>query len=275
MMMWAAGVMAAVCLIYYIVILLYSGITTSFAFIWLFGSGFFFFVAAGIRYEQLHPKKLPLWFPVSAATLAAASLLIFCVVEFLIFTSAVGAETKHLDYLIVLGARVREDGLTTSLRMRLDKAIAYSQENPDTILVLSGGKGDDEPMMECQAMYHYLVYNGVPKDQMVLETFSTSTVENIAYSKVIIDDLEQKKKGETAKKLEPIAPGPYSVVEDKPLQIGILTSDFHLFRAKMIGKKWGLPGLHGIASDTDPILFPHFCVRECAAILKDKLMGNM
>ena len=77
MMMWATGVMTAVCLIYYIVILLYSGITTSFAFIWLFGSGFFFFVAAGSGDEQLHPKKLPLWFPVSAATLAAASLLIF------------------------------------------------------------------------------------------------------------------------------------------------------------------------------------------------------
>ena len=84
MMMWAAVVMAAICLIYYIIILVYSGITTSFAFIWLIGSGFFFFVAAGIRYEQVHPKKLPLWLPVSAATLLIASLMIFCVVEVLI-----------------------------------------------------------------------------------------------------------------------------------------------------------------------------------------------
>ena len=201
--------------------------------------------------------------------------MIFCVVEFLIFTSAVGPETKNLDYLIVLGARVKEDGLTNSLRMRLDRAISYSQENPETVLVLSGGKGDDEPVMECQAMYDYLVYHGVPKEQLVLEPFSTSTLENIAYSKVVIDDLEQKKKEKQAKKLKPIAPGQYSVVENKPLQIGVLTSNFHLFRAKMIGRKLGLPGLHGIASGQNPVLFPHFCVRECAAILKDKLMGNM
>lgn len=275
MMMWIAGLLAVLCLIYYIVILVYSGITTSFAFIWLIGSGFFFLVAAGIRYEHLHPRRLPLWLPVSAATLAITSLLIFCIVETLIFTSAVSHEVPNLDYLIVLGARVREDGISRSLQMRLDKAVSYSQNNPDTVLVLSGGKGDDEPMMECQAMYDYLLYNGVPKEQMVLETFSTSTVENIAYSKVVIDALEEEKRKEAEKKLKPIAPGPYSVVEDKPLQIGVLTSDFHVFRAKMIGKKWGLPGLYGIASDTDRILFPHFCVRECAAILKDKLMGNM
>ena len=36
-------------------------------------------------------------------------------------------------------------------------------------------------------MYDYLVYNGVPQSQMILENVSTSTVENIAYSKLLIE----------------------------------------------------------------------------------------
>lgn len=124
-------------------------------------------------------------------------------------------------------------------------------------------------------MYEYLLYNGVPEEQMAMETISTSTVENIAYSKVLIDEIQNEKREKQAREMRPIAPGPYVVAEDKPLQIGVLTSNFHVFRARMIAEKWGIPGIYGIASESDKLLFPHLCVRECAAILKDKLMGNM
>lgn len=272
-MFWIAGILALLCLIYYIVIVIYSGITTSFAFIWLLASGFFIMVSAGARYAHLHPKKLPLWMPVSAATLFGAAVTIFCVVEILIFMGAASADVPNLDYLIVLGAKVKEDTISNSLKMRLDKAIEYSQQNPDTILVLSGGKGVDEPVYEAQAMFDYLLYNGVPASQMAMETYSTSTVENIAYSKVLIDNIQEERR--QAGKGTDAAPGAHVAVEEKPLQIGVLTSNFHVFRARMIAQKWGIPGIYGIASDTDPLLFPHLCVRECAAILKDKLMGNM
>lgn len=275
MLIWIAGILAVLCLAYYIVIFVYSGITTSFAFIWLFGSAFFFLVAAGARYAQIHPRKLPLWMPVSAATLFGAGLVIFCAVEIMVFMGAASADMPNLDYVIVLGTRVKEDAISNSLKMRLDKAIEYSQKNPETILVLSGGKGEDEPDFEAKVMYEYLLYNGVPADKMVMETYSTSTVENIAYSRVVIEQLEEAKKAEKNRKMAPVAPGPYVVAEDKPIQIGVLTSNFHVFRARMIAEKWGIPGIYGIASESDPILFPHLCVRECAAILKDKLMGNL
>lgn len=272
MLVWLAGGFAAVCLVYYIVIVIYSGFTTSFAVIWLLASGFFFLVAAGARYASLHPKKLPLWMPVSAATLFGAAVVVFCVVELLVFMGVASVDVPNLDYVIVLGAKVNENSISNSLRMRLDKAVEYSRQNPGTILVLSGGKGKDEPVSESQAMYDYLLSSGVPARQMVMETVSTSTVENIAYSKVLIDQLEEQKKANVA---STVAPGPFTKVEDKPLQIGVLTSNYHVFRARMIARKWGIPGIYGIASDSDPILFPHLCVRECAAILKDKLMGNM
>lgn len=71
------------------------------------------------------------------------------------------------------------------------------------------------------------------------------------------------------------APAGFVEVEKRPVQVGILTSNFHIFRARMIAEKWGIPKVYGIPSKSDPILFPHLCVRECLAIIKDRLMGNM
>ena len=65
------------------------------------------------------------------------------------------------------------------------------------------------------------------------------------------------------------------MVEDKPLEIGVLTSNFHVFRAVMIARHWGMENVYGIAARSDRVLFVHMCVRECASILKDRLMGNM
>lgn len=96
-------------------------------------------------------------------------------------------EEPGLDYVIVLGAKVKEHTVSNSLKKRLDKAIDYAQKNPETYLVLSGGKGADEPISEAQAMYKYLVYNGVRPEQLLLEDRSASTVENIAYSRLVIE----------------------------------------------------------------------------------------
>ncbi len=141
--------------------------------------------------------------------------------------------------------------------------------------MLSGGQGDDEPVSEAAAMRDYLVFNGVKEEQLILETRSTSTVENIAYSRVAIEEDQAERKARRQDQPIFMEPGTFEEVPDKPIKIGVLTSDFHVFRALQIGKKWGIPDIYGISCGSDPILFVHFCVRECAAILKDKLVGNM
>ena len=65
------------------------------------------------------------------------------------------------------------------------------------------------------------------------------------------------------------------LVLDKPTQIGILTNDFHIFRAKKIAKEWGIKDAAGIPSLSDLVLFIHQCVRESLVVFKDRLMGNM
>ena len=39
---------------------------------------------------------------------------------------------KNLDYIIVLGAQVKESGPSVILRYRLDRAVSYLKENDNT-----------------------------------------------------------------------------------------------------------------------------------------------
>lgn len=266
MLTWILGILAAVCLLYYIIIVLYSGFATSFSAVWLLMAVSFFFILAGREYYRHNRDKVLLWVPVSIVTVICTGIVVFAIVETMVFMGAASGDVKNLDYLIVLGARVKEEGISKSLKMRLDKAIQYTEQNPDTILILSGGKGKDEPVSEAVAMKEYLLFNGVSKDRMILEPNSESTVENVAYSRLLIEA-----DWKTRRQMRPS--------RDRELQeqaaIGVLTSNFHVFRAKQIAKKWGIPDIYGISCDSDPVLFLHFSVREFAAILKDKLMGNM
>ena len=266
---------AVFCIIYYVVIIFYSGLTTSFSLIWLLFAGICILLPLGWEAYGRHKEKVPLWIPVSVITMCCTGILVFMVVEVLVFTGVAVRDTSNLDYVIVLGARVKETGISKSLKKRLDKAIEYVDNNPSTILVLSGGQGEDEPVSEAAAMRDYLVFNGVKEEQLILETRSTSTVENIAYSRVAIEDDQAERKAHRQNNPIFMEPGTFEEVPDKPIKIGVLTSDFHVFRAQQIGKKWGIQDIYGISCGSDPILFVHFCVRECVAILKDKLVGNM
>lgn len=275
MLAWIAGIGAVLCLAYYVIIAVYAGFSVSFSWFWLVAAAFLSFLSWGSRYCRLHPKKVPMWVTVPVMTCVAAAVIIFCVVEACVFVGAVSSEKPGLDYVIVLGAKVHERGISNSLRQRLNKAIQYSRKSPGTVLILSGGQGADEPMTEAQAMYQYLLENGVSPTRLIMEPVSSSTVENIAYSQLIILQREQSKRDLAGKEDGSVAPGPYLQVEEKPVQIGILTSNYHVFRAGMIAKKRGMEDVYGIAAGSDPVLFLHLCVRECAAILKDRLMGNM
>jgi len=319
----AFGILGMMGLVYFGIIVVYSGIKTSLAWIWPVFSLVCFLLARGEIYYHQHKRQVPLWIPVSISTACITGLVVFVILQVLIFGGMIRPAPDHLDYLIVLGAKVREDDISASLKRRLDKAIRYAQEHPETKLVLSGGQGEDEPTTEALAMAEYLLYNGITPDQMLLETYSTNTTENMICSKSLIEyqrqqEKEAKQQMEVRRKkrqmelsrflreLEKKAaaehyassrldvrgpawkPKPLLLVRekqpsaailellpDKPLQIGVLTSNFHLYRAMKIGERCGFEHLYGVSSSADPVLFIHLCVRESIAILKDKFMGNM
>ena len=290
MLIWVFTAAAVLCLVYYGVIVLYAGFGTSFAVLWLLIGGFFGATAAGIHFYQKYPERVPLWLPVSFVTLCASGLMIVLVTQILIFGRIPAAAEPSLDYVIVLGAKVKPDGsLSKTLKLRLDKALEYMKENPETMLVLSGAKGDAEPCSEADAMETYLLGQGADPDHLLKEEESFSTVENLAYSRVMIEKqenlLEQERKAEADRLLraqgeiegvpETGAPANNTPVLARQPRVGIITSNFHLCRAAMIAKKQDYGTVYGIASEADKVLLVHFSLRDGIALLKDRLMGNL
>lgn len=274
MLAWILAAGAVVCLAYFAVIVVYAGFGTASAFIWLLLGGLLGAAAAGLKYYQKYPERMELWIPVSLVTLCASGLVILLVVQILIFGRIPSTAEPALDYVIVLGASVKTDGISKTLKLRLDKAAEYAAENPDSVLVLSGAMGAGEPMAEAEAMQAYLLGQGVPAAQMILEDRSHSTLENIVYSRILIEQDQEAKRAQWQKEKLQIA-FPAMEVADKPVTIGIITSNFHLYRARMIARRQGLTDVSGIASESDRVLFVHFCLRDSLAILKDRLMGNL
>lgn len=269
MLTWVLAAGAVSCLLYYLVIIVYSGFSTSFAVIWLLMGAFLGLSAAGVRYYQRSPDRLPLWLPVSMVTLCASGMVIIIIVQMIILGTVPVTAEPDLDYVIVLGAAVKKGGVSKILKLRLDKAAEYAFQNPDTVLVLSGGRGAGEPETEAVAMQAYLRQCGVPENQILLEDRSRNTTENIAYSRLLI---EARKPRTPERQL--LAPGT-KAGEASPVAVGLLTSNFHLYRTMKIAEKQGMEDLKGIAAGSDRILFIHFCFRDCFAILKDRLVGNL
>lgn len=267
--------LAVLCVAYFVVIVIYAGISASFAFIWLFFAALLVFLVYGKWYYLKNIERIPRWVPVSVVTTCAAGVAVLGILCVLVFLGAAAPGKANLDYVIVLGARVKEHTVSNSLKKRLNRAIAYAEENPDTILVLSGGRGPGETVSESQVMYDYMVYNGVRPRQLLMEDRSASTVENIAYSKIVIEQDRQKDKKPLVPLPHKTGSVPYAIAPDKPLEIGVITSNFHIYRARLTAEKWGFDNVYGISAESDPVLFIHLCVRECASIVKDRLMGNM
>lgn len=192
-MVWFLGGTAVLCLLYYIIIVIYSGVSTSFALIWPCLAIFLGLLAAGWWFGSQHEGRIPVWIGVSVGTVCAAGFLILVITEVLIGWSAITATGQPADYVIVLGARVRGTKISNSLKQRLDRAIEYSEEYPNTVLVLSGGKGPGEEISEARAMYEYLQYNGIPEDKLLIEDQSSDTVQNIEFSRTVIDRQEYNK----------------------------------------------------------------------------------
>ena len=247
MLTWILAAGAVLCLAYFITIVIYSGIGTAYAFIWFVFAAGLGITAFCVRWYERYPRRIPLRLPVSLVTLCGAGLVIMLMLQFLIIGKVPQVADSDLEYVIVLGASVKGEKPGRTLELRLDKAAEYALQK------------------------------GVKDEQMILETNSTSTVENIAYSRMIIDVLRKQKQEhhQDERALPAYLPSVMMQRPDHSREIGILTSNFHLYRALQVAKKQGMTKVSGIASPSDRILFLHFCFRDGLAVLKERLAGNI
>ena len=222
--------------------------------------------AYGVAMAFLYPAGgfFLVWIALGAALLVAArvrrarrAICVVCLAALLgagalcgvIATTAAAVPPAGLDYLVVLGAGLTPEGTPSeALAFRLDAALDYLGENPDTVCVVSGGQGLGESRTEADAMHDYLIEHGLPEARIVCEDRSTTTAENVRNSVELIED------GST---------------------VGVVTNDFHLYRALRIAEKNGLADAHGLAAPSNPLYLPQSALRECAAIVKDALVGNL
>ena len=151
------------------------------------------------------------------------------------------------DYAIILGAKVNGETPSLTLRYRLEKALSYAEAHPEVKFILSGGQGPDEDVAEGEAMRRYLTERGVHEERLLLEIESTSTYENLLYSKELL---------------------PVDVNA-----VTIITSDFHLARARMIADSLDLV-TDALPAKTPPSVEAKHNVRERLALIKTVIVGK-
>ena len=239
------------CLGYYLASVLYGGFGLSIIWIWLLGGVIFLYVA--VIWE--HPwfvqgcEMMPLWVKHMGKVVLFAGIAVFVVAEGAIVSGMRQVPPANLDYIMVLGCKVNGTVPSRALRMRLDEAFAYLQENPETKAILTGGQGTGEEISEAECMKQYLLEKGLEKDRIFIEDASTTTVENLQFSKKIVENEEQA--------------------------VGIVTNNFHVFRSMSLAKKQGYENVYGIPAPTGSILIVHYMVREGIALLKEYVIGNI
>ncbi len=160
---------------------------------------------------------------------------------------------KHIpkpdkDYIIILGCSIMKDGsLTPLLKGRADRAIWFSEEQKkksgkDIIFVASGGQGSDEVISEAEAIKNYLLSQGIDESRILVEDKSTNTLENMKFSKKLIE------------------------AQNKDAKIAFSTTGYHVFRSGNIARKAGIKA-SGVGSKTKWYFYVNALIREFIANL--------
>ena len=155
------------------------------------------------------------------------------------------------DFIVILGCWFRADGsLPPLLRGRVDRAVAFwrkqkEQTGREAILIPSGGQGADEPMPEAEAMKRYLLEQGIPEEQILTESRSRNTLQNMLFSKEIIKAVNPE--GKTA----------------------FVTTNYHVFRSGVWAGEAGLRA-EGMGGKTKWWFWPNAFMRECLGLLQKR-----
>ena len=157
--------------------------------------------------------------------LLAGLLFYLGVVSMVAIRSAHIPAAEDYDAIIVLGAQVKPDGTPNlQLQWRLDAAIAAYESHP-CLLVVCGAQGSDEPAPEGEVMRAYLLAHGIPAEQVLADTSSFNTRENLRNAAALLTGYDIRR-------------------------VALVTSDYHVARALALAHDEGFPDAQGIPSPT-------------------------
>ena len=196
---------------------------------------------AGYKGKKFHPVlKLLL-------ALALAGTAVFAVLLGLVLGGARDDVEGEPQAMIILGCMLYDWGPSVMLQDRLDKALEYLKDHPDITVVVSGGQGEDEPTSEAQGMADYLADHGFDRENIILETQSHNTNQNLRFS---------------ARHLEEAGVS----LRDGVI---IVSNGFHLTRARMLAHRIGFEDVSVLAAPSShtPTRLKMY-VREPLALVK-------
>ncbi|MBE5917858.1 MAG: YdcF family protein [Pseudobutyrivibrio ruminis] len=235
------ALLAILSLLYSVAVYMVGSGTFSFT-IWIFAAIFF-----GFLYIM---EKKSLWLKVPKAVryvfriIVAIGFAVFVICQGCILTQFFSNGEPGADYIIVLGAQMKDWGPSVVYKARLDSAIEYLNDNPDTKVIVTGGQGANESVSEGEGGKKYLFEQGIAEDRIIVESASLDTDQNISNALNLVE-----------------------VTED--MKVGIVTNNFHVFRGVMIAKRYTDADVTGIAAFTEYQYLPNNMVRETFGILKD------
>ena len=161
---------------------------------------------------------------------------------------------KDMDYIIILGCGIRKDGTPTPiLKSRLDRALLFyrqqkEQTGKELCFITSGGKGSDEVISESECMKRYLTEHGISDEQIIEENQSTTTLENMRFSKEKLAD------------------------KSSDAKIAFSTNNYHVFRSGYFAGCVGMRAV-GMGAKTKWYFWPNAAVREFIGLLtKQKVL---
>jgi uncharacterized SAM-binding protein YcdF (DUF218 family) len=176
----------------------------------------------------------------------------FMVVEMPIISASRTDPDPESDYLIVLGAGVNGTEPSLSLLNRLEAALDYLDTYPTSMAIVTGGQGSSESITEAEAMRRWLESEGIEPGRIIKEEQATNTEENLQYSFDII-----RARG-----------------DDPADGVAIVSSEYHLYRAKHIAESLGAKP-YGVAGETTwPLMKVNYFIREGLAAIYMYVFGT-
>ena len=197
--------------------------------------------------------RLPGWGRWLLSMALALGLAVFFLLEIPIIRAAQTDENPASDYVVVLGAGIRGMEPTRSLLDRLEAALDYLNAYPESVAIVSGSQGPDELVPEAEVMARWLEEKGIDPARIVQETQADNTRQNLQNSFAIIE----------------------SRGGDPSRGVAIVTSEYHLWRAKQMALALGAKPL-GVAAHTAwPDLMVNYFIREAFAAAYMRVAGTL
>ena len=193
----------------------------------------------GVFFDKLPFKKI------IGALLAFGLVILISFGAFLAIYGSRDTADYTENTVIVLGCGIRGERVSVGLAKRLNKAAEYHKNNPDAVIIVSGGQGPQEDITEALAMKRYLVDKGIDESKIIMEEKSTSTITNFRYSREIME-----REGLSLS----------SVV--------FVTNAYHVYRAASYAKDEGFLEVNHLGTDIIWYTIPMNYMREMLAVMK-------